>query len=420
MRESLLNNFNKLWFDCMNGASRETGKLTPEGKPDPSVFSTKYNKAGITVGTTVGLMLRTEERKEENSVLFRHFWGVGKKTDLLESLKEEDFNSRYKRAVPTVQNWFSFRTMDVAVQYYEWPKVTDLSAMSPLNGPVERRGNSLIAMCSEPDPFNVLKAYLDPKRTDQELASLEPRFMKSSGEFDAEKTRSKLKGVVSYDEKNIYQYPFKPLDARIAYLDPDIQPLFSRPSPDLLSFRSIPANSFFITRDSADKAEEGPPFYYSPLVCDYDSISGHARHFPIFVRAFSKTNGKGGVNGELFEDKPIANLSEKARNYLAHLAIDEPDRDLKSAPILWLHCLAIGYSSGYLTQNRDGIAQGWPRIPLPDVREKLMQSADLGWRVAHLLDTGKDVHGVTAGPVRPELAVIGVPFPHRRPADSRF
>ena len=41
MRQRLLGEFDKLWFDCMNGDSRETGKLTPEGDPDPSVFSTQ-------------------------------------------------------------------------------------------------------------------------------------------------------------------------------------------------------------------------------------------------------------------------------------------------------------------------------------------------------------------------------------------
>ena len=41
MRHRFLEEFDKLWFDCLNGDSRETGKLTPEGKPDPSIFSTK-------------------------------------------------------------------------------------------------------------------------------------------------------------------------------------------------------------------------------------------------------------------------------------------------------------------------------------------------------------------------------------------
>jgi len=39
MRERLLDGFESIWVDCMNGDSRETGKITPDGAPDPSVFS---------------------------------------------------------------------------------------------------------------------------------------------------------------------------------------------------------------------------------------------------------------------------------------------------------------------------------------------------------------------------------------------
>ena len=44
MRQRFLREFDTLWFDCLNGDSRETGKLIPEGKPDPSVFSTETNR----------------------------------------------------------------------------------------------------------------------------------------------------------------------------------------------------------------------------------------------------------------------------------------------------------------------------------------------------------------------------------------
>lgn len=59
MRQRLIERFDKIWIDNMNGDSRETGKLTPEGKPDPSVFSTEHNREGIRVGTAITLMLRT-------------------------------------------------------------------------------------------------------------------------------------------------------------------------------------------------------------------------------------------------------------------------------------------------------------------------------------------------------------------------
>ena len=64
MRQRFLAEFDKLWFDCMNGDSRETGKLTPEGEPDPSVFSTDYNREGIRVGTAVCVIVRKPHAPE--------------------------------------------------------------------------------------------------------------------------------------------------------------------------------------------------------------------------------------------------------------------------------------------------------------------------------------------------------------------
>ncbi|MFM7792139.1 MAG: DNA methyltransferase, partial [Microcystis panniformis] len=95
MRQRFLQEFDRLWFDCLNGDSRETGKLTPEGNPDPSVFSTQYNKEGIRVGTTIGLMVRKEVRNKNVDVYFRHFWGVAKREQLLDSLNNQDFDALY-------------------------------------------------------------------------------------------------------------------------------------------------------------------------------------------------------------------------------------------------------------------------------------------------------------------------------------
>lgn len=58
MRERLLSEFDTIWIDNMNGDSRETGKLTPAGDPDPSVFSTPMNREGIRLGTCIATMVR--------------------------------------------------------------------------------------------------------------------------------------------------------------------------------------------------------------------------------------------------------------------------------------------------------------------------------------------------------------------------
>ena len=58
-RRRFLDEFDTIWLDCMNGDSRETGKQTPEGNPDPSVFSTEWNREGIRVGTAIGTFVKT-------------------------------------------------------------------------------------------------------------------------------------------------------------------------------------------------------------------------------------------------------------------------------------------------------------------------------------------------------------------------
>jgi hypothetical protein len=58
MRERYLDAFDRVWIDCLNGDKYKTGKLTPEGEPDPSVFSTEFNAEGIQVGTAIALLVR--------------------------------------------------------------------------------------------------------------------------------------------------------------------------------------------------------------------------------------------------------------------------------------------------------------------------------------------------------------------------
>ncbi len=409
MRKRLLEGFHRLWFDSLNGDSRETGKLTPEGNPDPSVFSTEHNREGIRVGTTIGLLVRKKSGPAHHTVDFRQFWGATKRADLLASLDNSEFNAQYKNAKPTPQNRYSFRPGKVSKDYLAWPKLTDLARVPPYNGPIERRGLSLIVMQADRSKLDRVRQYLDRDISDIEMASIAPEFMKSSGEFDANHSRGLLKGEVKYDPKSIQSYAFKPFDIRVAYLSPEIQPLFSRPSPNLLS-QSFAGNRFFISRDSADKTPEGPPFYFSSLVCDYDFISGHARHIPILIKSEDKEPKKHGQSSFELGDVDVeglveANLAMPTRNYLrAILAKDSSDEAI--APITWNHALAIGYSPNYLSENTDGIRRNWPRIPLPNGDSQLKHSVQLGKTLSDLLDTETQIKGVTSAPIRAELKIV--------------
>ena len=417
MRRRFLDEFGRIWIDCMNGDSRETGKLTPEGKPDPSVFSTKHNRAGIRKGTAIGLLVRQRATGGSMARLgFRDFWGATKNSDLVESLNDPEFAMKYYAAQPEKGNRYSFRPGKVSGRYKEWPPVRELSEAA-FNGPVERRAFALISMDRDALACRI-RSYFDTSVSDEEIRAIYPSLMMTGNRIVGPEARKKvLKDFQSYDEESIVRYPFKPFDVRWCYLE-NLRPLFSEPSPELLSQRSIAGNAFFVTRDTADKDPEGPPFYFSRMVCDYDCISGHARHFPVLAHPAKEKKAHQAQTALKLEAKPaVANLSSEARTYLAELGIGNPEADGKTARLIWMHALAVGYSPAYLRENADGIRLDWPRVPLPDSKGLLLASAELGTRIAVLLDTEATCDPATPnGATLQNLAVFSLV--EKRPIDE--
>jgi hypothetical protein len=232
------------------------------------------------------------------------------------------------------------------------------------------------------EPLEVrIRAYFDSAVPDSEVAVLHPSLMMTGNRIVGPDARRKLLKEHQFSQKAVVRYPFKVMDLRWAYLA-NIRPLFSEPSPHLLNQR-FEGNAFFISRDTADKTPEGSPFYFSRSICDYDSISGHARHFPIRVKNGHRLEKQAEATlfaalGEEPEvDEPVANLSAAARDYLARLKVRSL-ADAKTAGLIWMHALAVGYSPAYLSENADGIRRDWPRIPLPGSRKSLEASAALG------------------------------------------
>lgn len=413
MRQRLLAEFDSIWIDCLNGDSRETGKLTPEGKPDPSVFSTEWNREGIRVGTAIGMFVkRGTARGAGVAVGFRQFWGTAKRAELLASVSDSDFSAQYETAAPSKDNRYSLRPGIAGSDYQNWPRVIEFGADPPYNGPIERRAFALISL-DKTVLAKRMRAYFDPAVSNDAVATYHPALMMTGNRIVGPDARAKILKEHMYDESRIVKYPFKPFDVRWCYLD-NLRPLFSEPSPRLLS-HALPRNSFLLTRDTADKDPEGPPFLISPVVCDYDCISGHARHFPVLLRRDigqkrKQAKPKTAVIPGMAAPPPglVANLSRPARAYLESLGLSDPDSHEELAEMIWRHVLAVGYSPAYLTDNADGIRQDWPRIPLPAKREALLASAELGKQIAALLDVDTPVPGVTGGIVAPEYRDLGV------------
>ena len=175
-------------IDCLNGDKYRTGKVTPEGEPDPSVFSTDQNREGIRVGTAVCVMVRKEERDKEPMVGFRDFWGATKRQDLLATLGATDSTTVYKSAIPCKENRFSFRPEEVSEEYRSWPSVAELGGSSPYLGLNENRGGAL----QEIDRQRIesrMSRYLDTRLSWEEYQTQETGLTKKAAGFHPESVR---------------------------------------------------------------------------------------------------------------------------------------------------------------------------------------------------------------------------------------
>jgi len=416
MRQRFLREFDSLWFDCLNGDSRETGKLTPEGKPDPSVFSTEYNHEGIRVGTAIGLMVRRPNRAVKPKTFYRQFWGTDKREKILESLNAGKFAVKYEKVIPDKSNRFSFCPSDITREYHNWPRLTEICAKPPSNGLMEKRAGALI----DHDRLALekrMREYYDPNISWDELKALKTGLTEDAARFDAKKARVKVLAAEDFNPDHLRRYALRPFDTRFCYYS-SVRPLWNEPRPALWP-QCWKGNSFLVSRPAGVASPEGSPLFHTPLLGDNDFLRGHAYYFPLRLRAKvsskpRKNDGNGEFGSILHEAAPAykggdekitANLSPAARAYLTKLGLSNHNK-ADTAVLIWMHALAIGYSPAYRTENADGVQQDWPRIPLPDSKSALFASAELGSQIAALLDTETPTSGVTLGKTRPELKSI--------------
>ena len=154
MRERYLEVFDRIWIDNLNGDKYKTGKLTPEGKPDPSAFSTEFNREGIQVGTAVSLLVRKHDSHGADAVRFRQMWGKEKLAELLAS-KEHDGKQLYQNVAPKIDLGLPFAPTQVEADYLEWPLLPELSPISFPGVKTSRSArNCAPSACSPPSPVN--------------------------------------------------------------------------------------------------------------------------------------------------------------------------------------------------------------------------------------------------------------------------
>ena len=125
MRERYLEAFDAIRIDCLNGDKYKTGKVTPDGTPDPSIFSTPSDPVGIQVGTAITTLVRKANHAPATEVSFRHLWGQTKREALGETAEAEP-TALHETIEPVLPLGLPFASATVSEGWSDWPTLPDL------------------------------------------------------------------------------------------------------------------------------------------------------------------------------------------------------------------------------------------------------------------------------------------------------
>jgi hypothetical protein len=390
MRERYLEAFDRIWVDCLNGDKYKTGKLTPDGKPDPSVFSTEMNPEGIQVGTAISLLIRKQTHKNAETVAFRHFWGKRKRADLEEAAKKAEQRG-YEQVSPIMKVGLPFIPTRSEASYFTWPSLPDLF---PESFPGVKTSRDDVVIDIDKDRLvERLSKYFDPKVSHEDMRRISPGAMESVAHFKAEEVRKKLRKRGFLPEK-IVRYCYRPFDIRWLYWEPETD-LLDRKREEY--FPHVFGGNLWIEARQKQTMERFDRGYCVRVLSD-NFGNGLSSYFPLWLKPEHMKTTLLTYNPKAVEKVP--NLSLQSEAYLKSVKIKSPEK-------LFFHSLAILHAPTYRSENSGALRQDWPRVSLPSSKADIEKSSDLGELLAGILDPETAVKGVTSGAIRAELKSLG-------------
>ena len=397
MRERYLEAFDAIRIDCLNGDKYKTGKVAPDGSPDPSIFSTESNPVGIQVGTAIATLVRKADHQPVGNVEFRHLWGQAKRAELM-ATAEAATDSLYENNNPVMPLGLPFLPAAVSKEWFDWPSLPDLFPVS-FPGVQTKRDSFLIDVDLDRLRKRVAN-YFDSAMSHDEIARRTPAAMKNSSGFsepNAKKVREALLKRGGPDPDGFLHFVYRPFDTRWIYWDAG-RGLLGRPSTDY-HCQTVEGNMFIEARERETKEDFSRGTLVRGLADNFGN--GFSSYFPAWLR--DDLLGAEGMESRR------ANLSVVSQRYLDQVGANVED--------LFHHVLAVLHDPAYRDTNAGALRMEWPRIPLPGwpiggsagAAEALAHSAARGRELARLLDPKAPVIGVTEGELRSEIAAIAMP-----------
>ena len=391
MRERYTEAFDRIWVDCLNGDKYRTGKTTPDGRPDPSMFSTPSNREGIQVGTAISLMVRRAPHSEPAKLEFRHFWGTSKLSDLL-ACSGQETQSRYKTIAPDFRSGYPFTLESASHEYRDWPT---LESLMPISYPgVQSKQDALVVDIDKENLVERIGDYFDPAVTDGEMGARHRGSMDGSHACKPGPTRAQL---VKRGLKPEYFVPYlyKPFDRRWIYWEPETG-LLGRKSPDF--FPQVRRKNLFLEARRRESIADWSRGTVTSILAD-NFGNGFSNFFP--MRLSNSATPASMLFGEGTIHRGTFNLTAAATDYLSRVKCENPKH-------IFFHSVAVMHSPFYRQENASVLRSDWPRIPLPTDQKALEASAALGEQIAALLDTEAEVPGITTGKISSLMKTVAL------------
>ena len=395
MRERYLEAFDAIRIDCLNGDKYKTGKVAPDGSPDPSIFSTEGDPVGIQVGTAIATLVRKTDHAPAATVDFRNLWGQAKPEELTATADTEP-GALYDSVEPVLPLGLPLVQTAVSESWFDWPALPDLF---PASFPgVKTSRDSLVVDIDLARLQARIADYFNKGLSHDEMDRRYPGVMKTTEQLDTRAVRDALLARGGPDTAGFIRFAYRPFDIRWLYWEA-YGGLLDRPRPEYKPH--VFQQNLWLVSQQKPRREWSSPQVIPHIGC-LDLMDRGATCIPARVC----DDGIGRLS-HVPDRRP--NLSAAAENYLT--------RTGGTVEYLFHHVVAVLHDPAYRKANAGALRMEWPRIPLPGwpvgetgrAAETLAQSAARGRELAGLLDPETPVQGVTEGALRPEIAAIAVP-----------
>lgn len=380
MRERLLDVFDIVRVDSLNGDKYRTGKTTPDGRPDPSIFTSEHNREGIQVGTAITTLIRKGNHTPVEEVEFRSIWGADK-GDILALTANADAGTLYARISPVLELGLPITQDTIGAGYFRWPRVQEI--LPTMYAGIQTSRDEALISIDRASLENRIAKYFNASISHDEMRKVSASLMTNTGRFDAILTRDTLRQRGA-EAGALIKFAYRPMDVRWLYWDPDTK-LLDEKRADYRT--SVPAGTRTLCIQQKSRGEwQGAQVIQ--CTADLALLDRGSSNFPILI-------------SEAGTGLPRPNVSKSVLGFLAKRGL--------SPEVVFHHIAAVLHSPRYRSENAGALRMDWPRIPLPHGQEELRTSASLGEIVASLLDPESPVPGVTSGALRTGLRVLAVP-----------